>query len=68
MDIPAYYGVERIDVSDKLDDSAFRFSGYTATFSSSILEKGKHTITLKIVTHDENSYYSPEQEIEFILQ
>ncbi|MEM3507157.1 MAG: hypothetical protein QW589_04285 [Candidatus Bathyarchaeia archaeon] len=38
-----------------------------ATFSSSILEEGIHTLSIKIVTKNESGYYSPEQKVKFIV-
>ncbi len=61
IDIPAVYSLDRPDVASYFKDSNFRFSGYLATFSSSILSKGEHTISLKIVSKDGVRYFYQEQ-------
>jgi hypothetical protein len=68
MNIPALYGLDRPDVSEKFKNPAFRFSGFIATFSSSIIKKGVHTLSIEIVAKDGEHYYHPEQEVDFIVQ
>jgi len=66
-DIPTYYGLDRPDVSTRLNNQNFRYSGYMATFSSAILQKGWHTLSIKIVTRDGMSYYSPEEKVDLMI-
>jgi len=61
IDIPCLYGRDRQDVAEAYRNSKFRLSGFVATFGSSILSKGKHTISLKIVSKDRIHFYQPEQ-------
>ena len=61
IDIPCLYGRDRKDVAKAYRNPKFRFSGFMSTFSSSILSKGKHTISLKIVSKDRIHFYQPEQ-------
>jgi hypothetical protein len=49
LDAPTLYGGDRPDVALALGNPDFEFSGFIATFSSSILPKGQYTISLKIV-------------------
>lgn len=57
IDVPALYGLDREDVAKDFETGTLRFSGFLATFSSSILAKGEHVISLKIVTKDGTHYY-----------
>ena len=59
LDVPALYGLDRPDVAKAFNNPKFRYSGYIATFSSSILGRGDHTISLKIVSKDGKHYYLP---------
>jgi len=61
IDIPTLYGLDRQDVANYFKNPNFRFAGYIATFSSSILSEGEHTISLKIVSKDGIHYYYLEQ-------
>jgi hypothetical protein len=63
MDIPVLYGLDRSDVASSLNNSNYRFSGFSASFGTFILDKGQHTLSLKIVTADKKGYYQPEQTI-----
>ena len=49
VSIPAFYGLDRSDVAVYLGNPRFRFSGYIAMFSSSVVSTGKHIMSLKIV-------------------
>jgi len=61
IDIPVLYGLDREDVVNYFKNPNYRFSGYIATFSSSVLSEGAHTVSLKIVSKDGVHYYQPEQ-------
>lgn len=65
VDICAYYGLDRPDVSDSLKNPRFRFSGYRAVLPSSILKKGFHVLSIKIVAKDGRGYYYPTQKVDF---
>jgi hypothetical protein len=62
-DIPALYGLDRWDVAEFLNDSKYRYSGYIASFSSSILDKGQHLLSIKIITANKQQYYLATQQI-----
>jgi len=59
----ASYGIDRPDVAAVLKNDAYRRSGFSATFPTSTLTPGRHTITIKIIAADLKSYYAPSQEI-----
>jgi hypothetical protein len=62
-DIPAFSGLDRLDVADCFKNSKYRFSGFSASFATSILKKGQHTLSLKIITADKQGYYECDQRI-----
>jgi len=62
LDLPALYGVDRPDVAAAFSNPHFEYSGYIATFSSFILPKGRHTISLKIVLLN-GPYFYYEQNV-----
>lgn len=62
-DIPVLYGFDRRDVADYFENPDYRFSGFSASFTTSVLDEGQHTLSLKIVTADKSGYYQPEQTI-----
>ena len=57
IDVPALYGIDRPDVAEYFKNPKYRFSGYVATFSMSILDKGEHTISFKIISQDQHHYF-----------
>jgi hypothetical protein len=67
IDICAYYGLYRPDVSDSLGNPKFRFSGYNGILPSSILKKGSHALSVKIVTKDGRGYYCPTWKVDFLV-
>jgi len=66
--IPVFYGLDRPDVADSYRNANFRFSGYIATFSSSILSIGKHTVSLEVVSKDGYHYYYEDQVLSLIVK
>jgi len=68
IDIPTLYGLDRQDIANYFKNSNFRFSGYIATFSSSILSEGEHIISLKIVSEDGVHYYHQEQVLYLVVK
>jgi len=65
-DIPTLYGLDRQDVANNYKNPNFRFSGYVAMFSSSILPPGAHTISLKVVSKDGVHFYY-EREVLYLI-
>lgn len=57
LDIPALYGLDRKDVADHFKNKHYRFSGFQASFLTAALDKGQHSISLKILTADKKGYY-----------
>jgi hypothetical protein len=68
LEIPTYYGLDRPYVADNFNNPNFRSSGFTATFASSILDRGTHQFIVKIVTNDERGYYLSPQKFFFTLE
>lgn len=62
-DYPAFYGLDRPDIAAFFGGSSYQLSGYFASFATSLLEKGPHTLSLKIVTADKAGYYASEGKI-----
>jgi len=63
IDIPALYGLDRPDIADHFGKSQYRFSGFRASFATSVVGEGQHVLSLKIVTSDKKGYYEPDQNI-----
>jgi hypothetical protein len=63
IDIPAMYGGDRPDIAASLGEDRYRFSGFRASFATSVVGEGQHVISLKIVTADKKGYYEPDQNI-----
>jgi hypothetical protein len=63
IDIPTLYGSNRQSVVDIFKNSRYRYSGFWASFATSVLGEGQHTLSLKIVTADKKGYYEADQEI-----
>jgi hypothetical protein len=59
--IPTLYGEDRPDIASAYNNPNYKFSGFIATFSSTLLSKGVHAITLKIVSQDASHFYSTPQ-------
>jgi len=63
MDIPTLYNLDRQDIAGFLSNSGYRYSGFTASFATSLIGEGQHILTLKIVTADKKGYYQSSHEI-----
>ena len=59
-DIPIAYGIDRQDVASHFGRPGYRRSGFRASIPLVHLGPGRHTLRLKIVTHDRQRYYQPE--------
>jgi hypothetical protein len=55
--IPAQYGLERPDVAAHFRNERYRSSGFSVFFAASALEKGRHTLSLKVIAADQRGYY-----------
>jgi hypothetical protein len=65
LDIRATYHQKRRDVAEFEHNTDYIFSGFSASFPTSLISKGKHTLSLKIVTSGKDGYYQPPQKITF---
>jgi hypothetical protein len=55
--IQAEYGQERTDVAEALGNAAYLNSGYTAIIPAEFLPPGRHTLTVRVLSQDGQSYY-----------
>jgi len=62
-DLPAKYGFNRNDVAKYYNIDDYKSSGFGAIIPTSLLGKGKHILTLKIVAADETGYYEFHEKI-----
>ena len=62
---PAYYGIIRRDLLGTLNFATSTSYGFTCTIDTEELGKGRHILTIKILTNDRKSYYSSKEEIIF---
>jgi len=67
LNIPTIYGLDRPDVAKAYDNKNFRYSGFRASFASSILDEGPHNFTIKIVSKEGDGYYTSNQIVPFII-
>lgn len=68
MNIPSIYGLDRPDVANVYGNKNFRHSGFKASFASSLLEEGSHSVTIKIISNNEVGYYASNQIITFSIK
>jgi len=62
---PGIYGLGRADVADYYHNPAYRYSGFEVNIPIADLEKGIHTFSPRILTHDSKAYYQPSITIMF---
>jgi hypothetical protein len=55
--IPALYGSDRPDVATHFRNEGYRSSGFSVFFAASALNKGRHTLSLKVIAADRRGYY-----------
>jgi hypothetical protein len=55
--IPALYGSDRPDVAAHFHNERYRSSGFSVFFATSALNKGRHTLSLKVIAADRRGYY-----------
>jgi hypothetical protein len=56
-DIPAMYCYEREDVANYFNNPGLKYSGFWASFASSLLTQGSHSIRLKIISINGKEIY-----------
>ena len=67
-EIPAVYGQERKDVANFYSNPRYAASGFAVSIPTSLMEKGRHTLTLKVLRADRRGYYEPDQKIDVYVQ
>jgi hypothetical protein len=68
LDLPTLYGEDRPDVAVAYGNSHFEYSGYIASFSSLILTKGQHTLSLEIVALNGPYFYYEQNVAYFVVE
>jgi len=63
FDVPALYGFDRSDVAKYYNIGDYKSSGFNVIIPASLLGKGKHALTLKVVTADGKGYYEFHEKI-----
>jgi hypothetical protein len=56
--IPALYGLIREDIAYKYQNAHYRFSGFKADLPAAVIPRGRHTVSLKIISADKSNYLS----------
>jgi hypothetical protein len=64
----AYYGFPRGDIAERFQIEAYHASGFQIGIPISDLGKGRHTISVKILSHDRQGYFSSVDDATFELQ
>ncbi|HEY0079834.1 MAG TPA: hypothetical protein VGB73_14580 [Pyrinomonadaceae bacterium] len=67
-DVMANYGSSRPDVSANLKNPVYTNTGFTASIDTTKLEKGRHTLSMRVVTADKRGYYEHKQKYEIDVQ
>lgn len=67
-DVLAKYGQSRPDVATHLKSPKYTNSGFIATVDASSLRKGRHTLTIRVVTADGKGYFEHKNKYEVEIQ
>jgi len=67
-DIPAVYGADRKDVADYFKEDNYRYCGYSGAIPASVLDRGSHTLSFKLVSNDNKSYYVSDRKVNIIIK
>ncbi|MGI9106619.1 MAG: hypothetical protein ACR2G4_10265 [Pyrinomonadaceae bacterium] len=67
-DVVANYGMPRPDVAANLKNPDYTNSGFRATIDTSTLDKGRHTLTMRVITADQKGYYEQKQKYDLDIQ
>lgn len=59
---------DRPDVAEAYKNPNYRQAGFQAAIPTATLGKGRHTLSLKILTADRKGYYEPKQKFEVEVQ
>lgn len=66
LNIPTMYGLEREDVANVYKNKNYKYSGFKASFTPSILQNGPHSLFIKIVS--KNGYYKANPNITLMIK
>jgi hypothetical protein len=62
---PAMYGFDRIDVANGAKIPAYRYCGFKTTIPIAEIKPGRHTISVRLVSHDGKGIYDPDSHQSF---
>jgi hypothetical protein len=68
IQIPTLYGLDRQDIASNLGNPNLRYSGFIASFSSSVFSLGNHRIYLTIVTNGEQYVYQSTETVDLLVE
>lgn len=66
--IPAFYGMSKEDVAERLGSRTNEYSGFWRAIPIEEIGPGTHELSIIIVTHDGEGYYRPDRKIVFIVE
>lgn len=68
IQVPTLYGLDRPDVANDLNNPNLRYSGFIASFSSSVFSSGSHTMSLIIVTSSGQFVFQSIETLELSIE
>jgi hypothetical protein len=63
-EVATMYGQDRPDVAEANHNPRYRFSGFAASIPTSMLGKGRHILSLRILKASGDAYYEPVEKID----
>jgi hypothetical protein len=67
-EVPTTYGAERADVAKFLNNPNYAKSSFVGWINVSIITKGQHILSFRVLTADKRGYYEPANKITLALQ
>jgi len=67
-DMVANYGTPRPDVAANFKNPEYANTGFRTAIDTSTLDKGRHTLTMRVITADQKGYYEQKQKYEINIQ
>jgi hypothetical protein len=67
-EVRAVYGLQRKDVASFYSNPRYAASGFVVSIPTSLMGKGRHTLTLKVIRADRQGYYETDQRIDVDVQ
>lgn len=67
-ELKSTFGADRDDVAVVYKEPNYKKSGFEITIPTSSLEKGRHTLSIRILSADKKAYYDPERKYDIDVQ